>query len=90
MKALTNGVEFELQYQRDNEIYYLYRILKNGMYDSQMAISKDWNTGDTVVIRFYDKNNLRLATHELEFDKVRNRSQFIFWITETFLNGYTK
>jgi len=89
MKALTAGVDFELVYQRENPNEYLFRILRDGVLDAKMAISKDWNKGDTVIIRFADKDNhWVMATYELDFDVVRNRSQFIFWISERFLEGY--
>ena len=55
MKALTAGVDFELVYQRENPNEYLFRILRDGVLDAKMAISKDWNKGDTVIIRFSDK-----------------------------------
>jgi len=91
MKALTAGVDFELLYQRENPYEYLYRIHRDGVFDVKMAISKDWNKGDTVVIRFADKDNhWVMATYELDYSKVRNRSEFILWITEKFLNGYKK
>jgi hypothetical protein len=91
MKALTSGVDFELVYQRENPNEYLFRILRDGVLDAKMAISKDWNKGDTVVVRFADKDNhWVVATYELDFDMVRNRAQFLFWITERFLEGYKK
>jgi len=91
MKALTAGVEFELVFQRENPHEYLFRILRDGVLDAKMAILKDWNKGDTVVIRFADKDNhWIMATYELDYSKVRNRSEFILWITERFLKGYQK
>lgn len=89
MKALTAGMDFELVYQRENPNEYLYRILKDGVLDCKMTISKDWYPGSTVVIRFCDKDNhWILATYELEFSKVRNRGEFLLWITDKFINGY--
>ncbi len=91
MRALTGGVDFEIVYQRENPHEYLYRILRDGALDVKMAILKNWEPGDTVVIRFADKDNhWVMATYELDFDVVRNRSQFIFWISERFLEGYKK
>jgi len=91
MKALTSGVDFELVYQRENPNEYLFRILRDGVLDCKMAISKDWNKGDTVVVRFADKDNhWIIATYELDYSKVRNRGEFILWITERFLTGYKK
>ena len=89
MKALTAGMEFELVYQRENSNEYLFRILRDGVLDCKMAISKDWNKGDTIVVRFADKDNhWILATYELEFSRVRNRGEFLLWITDKFINGY--
>jgi hypothetical protein len=91
MKALTAGVDFELVYQRENPNEYLFRILRDGVLDAKMAISKDWNKGDTVIIRFADKDNhWVMATYELDFSHVRNRSEFLLWVTERFLTGYQK
>lgn len=91
MRALTAGVDFELVYQRENSHEYLYRILRDDMLDVKMTISKYWNKGDTVVIRFADKDNhWVMASYELDFSEVRNRSTFLFWITEKFLTGYKK
>jgi len=84
MKALTAGVDFELVYQRENPNEYLFRILRDGVLDAKMAISKDWNKGDTVIIRFADKDNhWVMATYELDFDVVRNRSHNNFKIDYT-------
>ena len=89
MKALTAGMEFELVYQRENPNEYLFRILKDGVLDAKMEISKDWNPGDTVVIRFCDKNNhWILAAYELDFGRVRNKGEFLLWITDKFINRY--
>ena len=89
MKALTAGMDFELVYQRENPNEYLFRILKDSVLDCKMAISKDWNPGDTIVVRFADKDNhWIMATYELEFSKVRNRGEFLLWITDKFINGY--
>ena len=89
MKALTSGMDFELVYQRENSNEYLFRILKDGVLDCKMAISKEWYRGRTVVIRFCDKDNhWILATYELEFSRVRNRGEFLLWITDKFINGY--
>lgn len=89
MKALTAGMEFELVYQRENSNEYLFRILKDGVLDCKMAISKDWNKGDTVVIRFCDKDNhWILSTYELDYSRVSNRGEFLLWITDKFINGY--
>ena len=90
MKALTAGMEFELVYQRENPHEYLFRILRDGVLDVKMTISKYWNKGDTVVVRFADKDNhWILATYELEYSRVRNRGEFILWITDKFINGYS-
>jgi len=90
MRALTAGVDFELVYQRENPHEYLYRILRDGVLDVKMTISKYWNKGDTVVVRFADKDNhWILATYELEYSRVSNRGGFILWITDKFINGYS-
>ena len=89
MKALTAGMEFELVYQRENPNEYLFRILRDGVLDAKMAISKDWNKGDTVVIRFCDKDNhWILATYELEYSRVSNRGEFLLWISDKFIKRY--
>ena len=91
MRALTGGVDFEIVYQRENPHEYLYRILRDGTLDVKMAILKNWEPGDTVVIRFADKDNhWVMATYELDYSQVRNRSEFLLWITERFLTGYQK
>ena len=91
MRALTGGVDFELVYQRENPHEYLFRILRDGVLDVKMAILKNWEPGDTVVIRFADKDNhWVMATYELDFSQVRNRSEFLLWVTERFLKGYKK
>ena len=91
MRALTGGVDFELVYQRENPHEYLFRILRDGVLDVKMAILKNWEPGDTVVIRFADKDNhWVMATYELDFNDVRNRSRFLLWVTERFLKGYQK
>lgn len=91
MRALTAGVDFELVYQRENPHEYLFRILRDGVLDVKMTISKYWEPGDTVVIRFADKDNhWVMATYELDFSQVRNRSEFLLWVTERFLTGYQK
>jgi hypothetical protein len=91
MRALTGGVDFELVYQRENPHEYLFRILRDGVLDVKMAILKNWEPGDTVVIRFADKDNhWVMATYELDFSQVRNRSEFLLWVTERFLTGYQK
>ena len=91
MRALTGGVDFELVYQRENPHEYLFRILRDGVLDVKMAILKNWEPGDTVVIRFADKDNhWVMATYELDFSHVRNRSEFLLWVTERFLTGYQK
>ena len=91
MRALTGGVDFELVYQRENPHEYLFRILRDGVLDVKMAILKNWEPGDTVVIRFADKDNhWVMATYELDYRDVRNRSTFLLWITERFLTGYQK
>ena len=91
MRALTGGVDFEIVYQRENPHEYLYRILRDGALDVKMAILKNWEPGDTVVIRFADKDNhWVMATYELDFSQVRNRSEFLLWVTERFLTGYQK
>jgi len=91
MRALTGGVDFEIVYQRENPHEYLYRILRDGALDVKMAILKDWSEGDTVVVRFADKDNhWVMATYELDFNDVRNRSRFLLWVTERFLKGYQK
>ena len=89
MKALTAGMDFELVYQRENPNEYLFRILKDSVLDCKMTISKDWNPGDTIVVRFADKDNhWIMATYELDFSRVRNRGEFLLWITDKFINGY--
>ena len=91
MRALTGGVDFELVYQRENPHEYLFRILRDGVLDCKLAILKNWEPGDTVVIRFADKDNhWIIATYELDFSQVRNRSEFLLWVTERFLKGYKK
>ena len=91
MRALTAGVDFELVYQRENPHEYLFRILRDDVLDCKMSVMKDWNIGDTVVIRFADKDNhWVMATYELDYRDVRNRSTFLLWITERFLTGYQK
>jgi len=91
MKALTAGMEFELVYQRENPHEYLFRILRNGVLDCKMSVLKDWSDGDTVVVRFADKDNhWVMATYELDYSYVRNRSTFLLWVTERFLSGYQK
>ncbi len=89
MRALTAGVNFELVYQRENVVEYLFRILKDGVLDCKMTISKDWNVGNTIVVRFCDKDNHWIhSTYELDYSKVSNRNEFLLWVTERFINGY--
>jgi hypothetical protein len=91
MRALTGGVDFEIVYQRETPHEYLFRILRNGVLDCKMSVLKDWNSGDTIVVRFADKDNhWIMATYELDYSHVRNRSTFLLWITERFLKGYQK
>ncbi len=88
-KALTADIHCEIVYQRENAAEYLFRILKDGVLDAKMTISKDWNVGDTVVVRFCDKDNHWIhSTYDLDYEMVSNRSKFIFWITERFLDDY--
>ena len=89
MKALTAGMEFELVYQRENPHEYLFRILRDGVLDVKMTISKYWERGDTVVVRFADKDNhWILATYELDYSRVSNRGEFLLWISDKFIKGY--
>ena len=89
MKALTAGMEFELVYQRENPHEYLFRILRDGVLDVKMTISKYWNKGDTVVVRFADKDNhWILATYELDYSRVSNRGEFLLWISDKFIKRY--
>ena len=91
MKALTSGVEFQIVYQRKNGMEYLFRILKDGVLDCKMTISTTWKYGDTILIYFCDKDDHFIhATYELDYDIVSNRSKFLLWITERFLNGYKR
>ena len=87
-KLLTKDIEFEIVYQRGNAMEYLFRILRDGVLDAKLTVMRELN-GDFVFLYFTDKNDhYILSKFNLDMDTFRDRGNFIFWITEKFLNGY--
>lgn len=89
MKAVTAGVQFEIVYQRGNAMEYLFRILRDGVLDSKLTIMREVFNGEFVFLYFTDKNDhYILSKFHLNLDVVRDRSKFILWITEKFIDRY--
>jgi hypothetical protein len=88
-KLTTRNIEFEIVYQRGNAMEYLFRILRDGVLDAKMTIMRDLDADNRVFIYFTDANDhYILSKFNLDMDTFRDRGNFIFWITEKFLNGY--
>jgi hypothetical protein len=87
-KLLTKDIEFEIVYQRGNAMEYLFRILRDGVLDAKLTVMRELN-GNFVFLYFTDANDhFILSKFNLDMDTFRDRGNFIFWITEKFLNGY--
>ena len=87
-KLLTKDIEFEIVYQRGNAMEYLFRILRDGVLDAKLTVMRQLN-GNFVFLYFTDANDhYILSKFNLDMDTFRDRGNFIFWITEKFLNGY--
>ncbi len=87
-KLTTRNIEFEIVYQRGNAMEYLFRILRDGVLDAKLTVMRELN-GDFVFLYFTDANDhYILSKFNLDMDTFRDRGNFIFWITEKFLNGY--
>jgi len=87
-KLLTKDIEFEIVYQRGNAMEYLFRILRDGVLDAKLTVMRELN-GNFVFLYFTDANDhYILSKFNLDMDTFRDRGNFIFWITEKFLNRY--
>ena len=88
-KLLTRNIEFEIVYQRVNDREYLFRILRDGVLDAKLTVMRKGENTNFVFIYFTDANDhYILSKFNLDMDTFRDRGNFIFWITEKFLNGY--
>ena len=87
-KLTQKDIEFEIVYQRGNAMEYLFRILRDGVLDAKLTVMRELN-GNFVFLYFTDANDhYILSKFNLDMDTFRDRGNFIFWITEKFLNGY--